>query len=95
MLKEMTADSIRDAAVNKSTQKMRSILVDGLQKVLEGNTTVREVLGGASEVAEDAAKKAAINRDLPEGVSPAFHADENRMRPSPLGRGFPKGQVRG
>ncbi|MBP9127164.1 MAG: Flp pilus assembly complex ATPase component TadA [Elusimicrobia bacterium] len=59
MLKEMTADSIRDSAANKSTQKMRSILVDGLQKVLEGQTTVREVLGGASEVAEDAAKKAA------------------------------------
>jgi type IV pilus assembly protein PilB len=36
MLKEMTADSIRDAAVDKSPQKMRSILVDGLQKVLEG-----------------------------------------------------------
>jgi type II secretory ATPase GspE/PulE/Tfp pilus assembly ATPase PilB-like protein len=58
MLKEMTADSIRDSAANKSAQKMRSILVDGLQKVLEGQTTVREVLGGASEVAEDAAKKA-------------------------------------
>ena len=58
MLKEMTADSIRDSAANKSTQKMRSILVDGLQKALEGQTTVREVLGGASEVAEDAAKKA-------------------------------------
>ena len=59
MLKEMSADSIRDAAVDKSPQKMRSILIDGFQKVLEGNTTVREVLGGASEVAEDAAKKAA------------------------------------
>jgi type IV pilus assembly protein PilB len=59
MLKEMTADSIRDAAVDKSPQKMRSILIDGFQKVLEGNTTVREVLGGASEITEDAAKKAA------------------------------------
>jgi type IV pilus assembly protein PilB len=58
MLKEMTADSIRDAAVDHSPQKMRSILMDGFQKVLEGNTTVREVLGGASEVTEDAAKKA-------------------------------------
>jgi hypothetical protein len=55
----MTADSIRDAAVDKSPQKMRSILIDGFQKVLEGNTTVREVLGGASEITEDAAKKAA------------------------------------
>jgi type IV pilus assembly protein PilB len=59
MLKELTADSVRDAAVVKSPQKMRTILMDGLQKVLEGGTTVREVLGGASEEAEDAAKKAA------------------------------------
>ncbi|MBK8575618.1 MAG: Flp pilus assembly complex ATPase component TadA [Elusimicrobia bacterium] len=59
MLKEMTADSIRDAAMDKSPQKMRTILMDGFQKVLEGNTTVREVLGGASEVAEDAVKKPA------------------------------------
>jgi type IV pilus assembly protein PilB len=59
MLKEMTADSIREAAVDRSPQKMRTILTDGFQKVLEGNTTVREVLGGASEIAEEVAKKAA------------------------------------
>jgi type IV pilus assembly protein PilB len=59
MLKEMTVDSVREAAVKKSPQKMRTILMDGLQKVLDGGTTVREVLGGASEAAEDAAKKAA------------------------------------
>ncbi|MBL8022700.1 MAG: Flp pilus assembly complex ATPase component TadA [Elusimicrobia bacterium] len=58
MLKEMTADSIRDAAVNQSPQKMRTILTDGFQKVLEGQTTAREVLGGASEIAEEVAKKA-------------------------------------
>ncbi|MBK9430591.1 MAG: Flp pilus assembly complex ATPase component TadA [Elusimicrobia bacterium] len=52
VLKDVTADMVRDAAVNKSPQKMRTIIMDGLQKVLEGGTSVREVLGGASDEVE-------------------------------------------
>ena len=54
VLKDVTADMVRDAAVTKSPQKMRTIIMDGLQKVLEGGTSVREVLGGASDEAEPA-----------------------------------------
>lgn len=53
-LANVTADAIRDAAIHKSPQKMRTIIEDGLIKALTGLTTVREVMGG---VAEDAADK--------------------------------------
>ena len=53
-LSNVTADAIRDAAIHKSPQKMRTIIEDGLIKALTGLTTVREVMGG---VAEDAADK--------------------------------------
>jgi type IV pilus assembly protein PilB len=48
-LKDVTADAVRTAAVERSPQKMRTILKDGLTKALEGLTTVREVLGGAED----------------------------------------------
>jgi type II secretory ATPase GspE/PulE/Tfp pilus assembly ATPase PilB-like protein len=53
-LKDVSADSVRTAALTQSPQKFRTILQDGLSKALQGMTTVREVLGGA---AEDASKK--------------------------------------
>jgi type IV pilus assembly protein PilB len=56
VLKDNTADNVRDVATNKSPQKMRTILMDGLHKVLEGGTSVREVLGGASEEKEEEKK---------------------------------------
>ncbi len=52
VLKDVNADAIRTAATAVSPQKMRTIIADGLQKALDGLTTVREVLGGASEEAE-------------------------------------------
>jgi type IV pilus assembly protein PilB len=55
-LKDVTADALRDTAINKSPQKMRSILIDGLGKALTGLTTVREVMGGAAEDAADKKK---------------------------------------
>jgi len=48
-LKDVTADAIRNSAVFDSPQHMRTIVQDGLLKVLDGMTTVREVLGGAEE----------------------------------------------
>jgi type IV pilus assembly protein PilB len=48
-LKDVTADNLRTVAIEKSPQKMRTIIVDGLSKALSGMTTVREVLGGAAE----------------------------------------------
>jgi type IV pilus assembly protein PilB len=55
-LKDVTADNIRTTATLHSPQKMRTILQDGLVKVLQGVTTVREVLGGAAE-GEETPKK--------------------------------------
>jgi type IV pilus assembly protein PilB len=55
-LKDVTADAIRTAAMTQSPQKMRTIIGDGLQKVLEGMTTVREVLGGAADEVIDLAQ---------------------------------------
>jgi len=52
VLKDVNADAIRTAAMVVSPQKMRTIITDGLQKALEGLTTVREVLGGASDEVE-------------------------------------------
>jgi len=49
-LTDISADNIRKAAVEQSPQKMRTIIQDGLMKVLQGVTTVQEVLG---ETAED------------------------------------------
>jgi type IV pilus assembly protein PilB len=51
-LKDISADNIRTAAQLESPQKMRTILQDGLAKCLQGDTTVREVLGGAAEEAK-------------------------------------------
>ncbi len=48
-LKDVTADHVRQACIVDSPQHMRTITQDGLTKVLEGLTTVREVLGGAAE----------------------------------------------
>ncbi|MFA6583094.1 MAG: ATPase, T2SS/T4P/T4SS family [Elusimicrobiaceae bacterium] len=45
-LKDISAGPLRDAAVKEG---MRTISQDGLEKVLKGYTTVREVLGGAAE----------------------------------------------
>jgi type IV pilus assembly protein PilB len=56
VLKDVTADGIRTAALEKSPQKMRTIIVDGLVKAIAGTTTVREVLGGAAEDAADKKK---------------------------------------
>jgi type IV pilus assembly protein PilB len=49
ILKDVTADGIRHAALKESPQKLRTLVVDGLAKVLTGETTVREVIGGVSE----------------------------------------------
>jgi len=49
VLRDVTADGIRTAALEKSPQKMRTIIMDGLVKCLSGMTTVREVMGGAAE----------------------------------------------
>jgi type IV pilus assembly protein PilB len=48
-LKDVNADNIRNTAMYESPQKMRTIVMDGLCKALQGDTTVREVLGGAAE----------------------------------------------
>lgn len=48
-LKDVTADFIRNAAMAQSPQHMRTIVQDGLVKALRGDTTVREVLGGAAD----------------------------------------------
>jgi type IV pilus assembly protein PilB len=48
-LKDVAADNIRKVAMFESPQKMRTITQDGLMKALQGDTTVREVLGGAAE----------------------------------------------
>ncbi len=48
-LKDVSADNIRRVAMFESPQKMRTIVQDGLVKALQGDTTVREVLGGAAE----------------------------------------------
>ena len=57
VLKDVNADTVREAATAVSPQKMRTIIADGLQKALDGMTTVREVLGGASEEIEGKEKK--------------------------------------
>ncbi|HMU74187.1 MAG TPA: ATPase, T2SS/T4P/T4SS family [Elusimicrobiota bacterium] len=57
VLKDVNADTVREAATVVSPQKMRTIIADGLQKALDGMTTVREVLGGASEEIEGKDKK--------------------------------------
>ena len=44
-LSDLTADSIRNAAIFHSPQRMRTMVQDGLIKVLQGNTTLNEVLG--------------------------------------------------
>ncbi|MBK8870597.1 MAG: hypothetical protein IPN19_06005 [Elusimicrobia bacterium] len=44
-LTDMTADSIRNAAIFHSPQRMRTMVQDGLIKVLQGTTTLSEVLG--------------------------------------------------
>jgi type IV pilus assembly protein PilB len=51
-LKDVNADNIRNSAQQESPQKMRTIVQDGLVKCLQGDTTVREVLGGAAEEAK-------------------------------------------
>jgi len=61
MLKDTNADFIRHTASTLSPQKMRTIISDGLHKVLQGGTTVREVLGGSSNETVD----------LPAGQSPS------------------------
>ncbi|HOW28163.1 MAG TPA: ATPase, T2SS/T4P/T4SS family [Elusimicrobiota bacterium] len=48
-LKDVSADNIRNAAVQRSPQKMRLMVQDGLEKVKMGYTTVREVLGGSGD----------------------------------------------
>ncbi|MBI4056631.1 MAG: Flp pilus assembly complex ATPase component TadA [Elusimicrobia bacterium] len=50
-LKEVASEPIKKQAVQDG---MRTILQDGLCKVMEGLTTVREVLGGAAEDKKDA-----------------------------------------
>ncbi len=56
-LKDVSADNIRKVAMFESPQRMRTILQDGLLKVLQGDTTVREVLGGAAEEPTGGGKK--------------------------------------
>jgi type II secretory ATPase GspE/PulE/Tfp pilus assembly ATPase PilB-like protein len=56
VLESVASDTIREVALHKSPQKMRTILMDGLNKALQGLTTVREVLGGAAEEASDLKK---------------------------------------
>lgn len=56
VLRDVTADGIRTAALEKSPQKMRTIIMDGLVKAIEGVTTAREVMGGAAEDAADKKK---------------------------------------
>jgi len=56
VLESVASDGIREVAIHKSPQKMRTILIDGLNKALQGLTTVREVLGGAAEEAADLKK---------------------------------------
>lgn len=46
MLKEYAANPLRKVAISRG---MRPLIVDGLMKVLKGWTTIREVLGGASQ----------------------------------------------
>jgi type IV pilus assembly protein PilB len=52
-LKDVTADNIRRVAITQSPQRMRTISQDGLLKVLRGDTTVREVLGGVADEDEE------------------------------------------
>jgi type IV pilus assembly protein PilB len=52
-LSDMTADSIRNAAVFHSPQRMRTMVQDGLIKVLQGSTTLNEVLGSAIKEKEE------------------------------------------
>ncbi|MBL8024418.1 MAG: type II/IV secretion system protein [Elusimicrobia bacterium] len=52
-LSDMTADSIRNAAVFHSPQRMRTMVQDGLIKVLQGTTTLNEVLGSAIKEKEE------------------------------------------
>jgi type IV pilus assembly protein PilB len=52
-LENGSSQALRAKAMNESPQKMRAVVQDGLMKVLEGTTTVSEVLGEmASLVAE-------------------------------------------
>lgn len=48
-LSDLTADSIRNAAIYHSPQRMRTMVQDGLIKVLQGLTTINEVLGVSTE----------------------------------------------
>jgi general secretion pathway protein E len=48
-LSDLTADSIRNAAIFHSPQQMRTMVQDGLIKVLQGTTTLAEVLGVMTE----------------------------------------------
>ncbi|MBK6879384.1 MAG: Flp pilus assembly complex ATPase component TadA [Elusimicrobia bacterium] len=50
-LSDLTADSIRNAAIYHSPQRMRTMVQDGLIKVLQGLTTINEVLGVSTEKA--------------------------------------------
>ncbi|MGQ0644361.1 MAG: GspE/PulE family protein [Elusimicrobiota bacterium] len=56
-LKDVSADNIRNVATQQSPQKMRTIVQDGLVKVLQGLTTVKEVLGGAADDTDTKNKK--------------------------------------
>jgi type IV pilus assembly protein PilB len=51
-LSDLTADSIRNAAIFHSPQRMRTMVQDGLIKVLQGTTTLNEVLGSVVEEKE-------------------------------------------
>ncbi|MBI4668213.1 MAG: Flp pilus assembly complex ATPase component TadA [Elusimicrobia bacterium] len=53
-LKEVAAEPLKQMAMSCG---MRTLVQDGLTKVLQGMTTVREVLGGASETAKEEEKK--------------------------------------
>ncbi len=50
-LTDLSADNIRDAAIYHSPQQMRTMVQDGLVKVLQGSITLSEVLGVTTEKA--------------------------------------------
>jgi len=56
ILKDPSAIPVRNLALSKGI--MRTIAMDGLEKVLLGLTTVKEVLGGAAEEKRPEAKEA-------------------------------------
>ncbi|MBI2070553.1 MAG: Flp pilus assembly complex ATPase component TadA [Elusimicrobia bacterium] len=59
-LKEVAADPLRKAAVASG---MRTLIQDGLMKVIQGMTTVKEVLGGAEQKEEDEPKTDAKKKE--------------------------------